>query len=67
MNRGDKTYMLTIQTVLGGGGYKTIRKYLNKYGNMFFMDASIFVIRYLNKNKGFVALSIFCDILYITT
>ena len=37
-------------------------KQQNNYGNTyFFMQASGFVIDYLNKNKFFVDLSTFCD------
>ena len=61
MNRGDKIYILTIHTVLGGGRYKNnvkIAKLIWKH--VFFMHASI-LINNLNKKKVFVALSTFCD------
>ena len=41
----------------GRVGYKNDVKTANKYGNMFFMQASDSVINYLNKDKFFVALS----------
>ena len=52
MNRGDKSYMLTIQKVLGGFGYKNNVKIAKQiWKHVFFMHASIFVINYLSKNK----------------
>ena len=68
VNREHKSYMLTIQTVLGGVGYtNNVKIAKTNMETHVFMHASSFVINYLNKNKFFfffvVALSTFCDTL----
>ena len=55
--QGDKSYILTIQSVLGGNKYKNNVKIAKGIGkHVFFMHASIFVINHLNKSKFFLLL-----------
>ena len=58
VNRRDKSYMLTIQTVLGVGMYKNNVKIAKRiWKHMFFMHASIFVISVITSRRIRVLLS----------
>ena len=58
----SKDLALTIQTVLGEMGIKQGKNCKTNMGTQFcFMQASDFVIYYLNMNMSFVALSTICD------
>ena len=64
VNKMDKSYMLTQFWERGWvkNNAKIAKQILKR---MFFMQASIFVMRCLNKKKFFVSLSIFCDIILV--